>query len=40
MKIGVLASQGAFAEHIAVLTQLEVDAVPVRLPGQLEDWTG
>ena len=35
MRIGVLASQGAFAEHIAVLRQLEVDTVPVRLPRQL-----
>lgn len=32
MKIGVLALQGAFAEHIEILRQLEVDAVPVRLP--------
>ena len=35
MKIGVLASQGAFLEHIAVLKQLKVEAVPVRLPHQL-----
>jgi len=35
MKIGVLASQGAFVEHIAVLHQLGVEAVPVRLPRQL-----
>jgi len=35
MKIGVLASQGAFAEHIAVLHRLEVEAVPVRLPREL-----
>ena len=35
MKIGVLASQGAFAEHIAVLQQLEVAALPVRLPQEL-----
>ena len=35
MRIGVLASQGAFAEHIAILRQLEVDATPVRLPHQL-----
>ena len=35
MRIGVLASQGAFAEHIAVLHQLEVEAVPVRLPREL-----
>ena len=35
MKIGVLASQGAFAEHIAALHQLEVEALPVRLPREL-----
>jgi len=35
MKIGVLASQGAFVEHIAVLHQLGVEAVPVRFPRQL-----
>jgi len=32
MKIGVLAAQGAFVEHIAILRQLEVEALPVRLP--------
>ena len=35
MKIGVLALQGAFAEHISVLRRLEVETVPVRLPRQL-----
>jgi len=35
VKIGVLASQGAFAEHIAILHQLEVDALPVRLLQEL-----
>ena len=35
MKIGVLASQGAFAEHIAALQQLGVDTLPVRLPHEL-----
>ena len=40
MKIGVLALQGAFAEHIAVLTGLNVDAIPVRLPHQLEGLDG
>ena len=35
MKIGVLASQGAFAEHIAILHQLKVKTVPVRLPEEL-----
>ena len=32
MRIGVLALQGAFAEHIAILQCLEVEALPVRLP--------
>jgi pyridoxal 5'-phosphate synthase pdxT subunit len=40
MKIGVLALQGAFAEHIAVLKRLNVDAIPVRLPHQLEGLDG
>ncbi len=40
MRIGVLAAQGAFAEHIAVLHQLEVDAMPVRLPHQLNGLDG
>ena len=40
MKIGVLAAQGAFAEHIAVLCQLEVEAVPVRLPRELKGLDG
>ncbi|MFC2019593.1 pyridoxal 5'-phosphate synthase glutaminase subunit PdxT [Chloroflexota bacterium] len=35
MRIGVLASQGAFAEHIAMLHRLAVDAFPVRLPREL-----
>ena len=35
MRIGVLAAQGAFAEHIAVLHQLKVEALPVRLPHEL-----
>ena len=35
VRIGVLAVQGAFAEHIAVLNQLGVEAVPVRLPEDL-----
>lgn len=34
--IGVLALQGDFAEHIAILRSLGVEAVEVRLPGQLE----
>ena len=40
MKIGVLAAQGAFAEHIVVLHQLKVEAVPVRLPRELEEVDG
>jgi len=40
MKIGVLASQGAFAEHIAVLEQLDTEAVPVRLPHELKGVDG
>ena len=40
MKIGVLASQGAFAEHIATLHRLEAKAVPVRLPRELAGLDG
>jgi len=40
MRIGVLAVQGAFAEHIAVLRQLEVDALPVRLRSELRTLDG
>ena len=40
MKIGVLAAQGAFIEHIAALHRLKVEAVPVRLPGDLEGLDG
>ncbi|MFC1981986.1 pyridoxal 5'-phosphate synthase glutaminase subunit PdxT [Chloroflexota bacterium] len=40
MRIGVLASQGAFVEHIAVLHRLKVEAVPVRLPSQLTGLDG
>ncbi len=35
MRIGVLALQGAFAEHIAVWRHLKVEALPVRLPREL-----
>ncbi len=35
MKIGVLALQGDFAEHITVLKKLGVEALEVRLPEQL-----
>ena len=37
MKVGVLAIQGDFAEHVAVLNRLEVDTVEVRLPRDLDD---
>jgi pyridoxal 5'-phosphate synthase pdxT subunit len=40
MKIGVLASQGAFIEHITILEKLETEAVPVRLPGELKGLDG
>lgn len=40
MKIGVLAAQGAFAEHIAALNKLDAAAVPVRLPAELEGVVG
>ena len=40
MRIGVLAAQGAFAEHIAALRQLKVEALPVRLPSELNDLNG
>ena len=40
MRIGVLASQGAFAEHIAMLRQLEVDVLPVRLLQELKGLDG
>lgn len=40
MKIGVLASQGAFAEHIAILKKLGVEASAVRLPEDLEGLDG
>ena len=40
VRIGVLAVQGAFAEHIQLLRQLGVEAVPVRLPEDLEGLSG
>ncbi len=40
MKIGVLASQGAFAEHIAILQRLDVEALPIRLPKELAGLDG
>jgi 5'-phosphate synthase pdxT subunit len=40
MKIGVLALQGAFREHIHMLEQLGVKAVEVRLPRELKGLDG
>jgi len=40
MKIGVLALQGDFAEHITMLKKLEVEASEVRLPEQLNGLDG
>jgi 5'-phosphate synthase pdxT subunit len=40
MRIGVLALQGDFAEHIAMLRRLGIEAVEVRLPSQLEGLDG
>lgn len=40
MKIGVLALQGAFLEHIKMLQQLGIETVEVRLPEQLDGIDG
>ena len=40
MQIGVLALQGAFIEHIKILTALGVKTVEVRLPKELERLDG
>ena len=40
MKIGVLALQGAFREHLRTLAAIGVEGVPVRLPRDLEDVAG
>jgi pyridoxal 5'-phosphate synthase pdxT subunit len=40
VKIGVLALQGAFTEHLAVLGRLGSTAVPVRLPSDLDGISG
>jgi 5'-phosphate synthase pdxT subunit len=39
-KIGVLALQGAFVEHIASLEKLRAEALPIRLPQELESLDG
>ncbi len=40
MRIGVLALQGAFAEHIAALRRLGAEAIPIRLPEDLKGLDG
>jgi pyridoxal 5'-phosphate synthase pdxT subunit len=40
MRIGVLALQGAFIEHIKIVERLGATAVPVRLPADLEGLDG
>jgi len=40
MKVGVLAVQGSFIEHIEILQKLGVQAFPVRLPSQLDGIDG
>jgi 5'-phosphate synthase pdxT subunit len=40
MRIGILALQGDFAEHSTMLRNLGVEAVQVRLPGQLDGLDG
>jgi pyridoxal 5'-phosphate synthase pdxT subunit len=39
-KVGVLALQGDFREHLAVLRRLGADAVPVRRPAELSEIGG
>jgi 5'-phosphate synthase pdxT subunit len=40
LRIGVLAVQGNFREHVAMLRRLGADAVEVRKPGELEGLDG
>jgi 5'-phosphate synthase pdxT subunit len=40
MKVGVLALQGAFREHIRMLKSLGVDAVEIRLPDEIDEVDG
>lgn len=40
MKIGVLALQGDFSEHISMLRKLDVEAAEVRLPRHLDGLNG
>jgi len=39
-QVGVLALQGDFREHLAVLNELGADAVPIRRPTELDDVAG
>ena len=39
-KVGVLAMQGAFAEHIAILRRLGVEALPIKVAGELRGLNG
>ena len=40
MRIGVLALQGAYHEHLSTLAAIGVEGVPVRLPADLDDVAG
>ena len=40
MRVGVLALQGTFIEHIGMLQQLGVEAPPIRLPHELDTMDG
>ena len=40
MRVGVLAVQGTFIEHIGILRQLGVEAPPIRLPHELDTLDG
>jgi 5'-phosphate synthase pdxT subunit len=40
VKIGVLAVQGDFAEHVAMLEQIGIEPIEVRLPAQLDGLSG
>ena len=40
MKIGVLALQGDFAEHVTALRKLNIEPVEIRLPAELEKVSG
>ncbi len=40
LKVGVLALQGSFREHLAVLSRIGVQVVEIRLPEQIHDLDG